>query len=176
MLYHGVYPVFVFDGATPTLKRHTTAARRQAHVNKAMQVRRTAEKLLKNSMKARLLREEEITKSLRSDSDDLMLDYQLARDQTEKIGIDDVENTQLDSAAHQSGLQGQHASGNSFYDRKLSANAKHGLCEDDEMEIPVLDNIDPEVLAKLPPSVQFDIMLKMREQERSRAEIPKNEK
>lgn len=164
MLYHGVYPVFVFDGATPTLKRHTTAARRQAHVNKAMQVRRTAEKLLKNSMKARLLREEEITKSLRSDSDDLMLDYQLARDQTEKIGIDDVENTQLDSAAHQSGLQGQHASGNSFYDRKLSANAKHGLCEDDEIEIPVLDNIDPEVLAKLPPSVQFDIMLKMREQ------------
>ena len=34
-----------------------------------MQVRRTAEKLLKNSMKARLLREEEITKSLRSDSE-----------------------------------------------------------------------------------------------------------
>ena len=55
LLYHRISPIFVFDGATPALKRRTTAARRRIRENKQGQVRRTAEKLLLNAMKASVL-------------------------------------------------------------------------------------------------------------------------
>lgn len=55
LLYNRIMPVFVFDGATPALKRRTTAARRRLRENKQGQVRRTAEKLLLNAMKASVL-------------------------------------------------------------------------------------------------------------------------
>ena len=55
LLYHRISPIFVFDGATPALKRRTTAARRRLRENKQGQVRRTAEKLLLNAMKASVL-------------------------------------------------------------------------------------------------------------------------
>ena len=38
LLYHNVRPVFVFDGATPALKRLTTAARRQRREVQAAKV------------------------------------------------------------------------------------------------------------------------------------------
>ena len=55
LLYHRISPIFVFDGATPALKRRTTAARRRLRENQQGQVRRTAEKLLLNAMKASVL-------------------------------------------------------------------------------------------------------------------------
>jgi DNA excision repair protein ERCC-5 len=52
MLFHKIKPVFVFDGATPELKRHTVASRRQQHDNAAVRLRRTAEKLFANKLLA----------------------------------------------------------------------------------------------------------------------------
>ena len=44
-------PVFVFDGATPALKRATNAARRQRREAQQVVLRKTAEKLLLNQLK-----------------------------------------------------------------------------------------------------------------------------
>eukprot|EP00201_Polytomella_parva_P019322 CAMPEP_0175047742 /NCGR_PEP_ID=MMETSP0052_2-20121109/5774_1 /TAXON_ID=51329 ORGANISM="Polytomella parva, Strain SAG 63-3" /NCGR_SAMPLE_ID=MMETSP0052_2 /ASSEMBLY_ACC=CAM_ASM_000194 /LENGTH=438 /DNA_ID=CAMNT_0016311671 /DNA_START=246 /DNA_END=1559 /DNA_ORIENTATION=+ len=55
LLYHRVWPVFVFDGATPALKRMTNAARRRRRERQEILVRRTAEKLLLNQLKKQVL-------------------------------------------------------------------------------------------------------------------------
>jgi len=51
LLFHRVRPVFVFDGATPALKKRTTAARRRQRDQQQAKVRRAAERLLVNRLK-----------------------------------------------------------------------------------------------------------------------------
>lgn len=51
LLFHKVRPVFVFDGATPALKRSTHIARRRRREAQEVALRRTAEKLLVNRLK-----------------------------------------------------------------------------------------------------------------------------
>ncbi|GJN30634.1 hypothetical protein PR202_gb18956 [Eleusine coracana subsp. coracana] len=65
LLYLRVRPVFVFDGATPALKRRTLAARRRHRDAAQAKVRKTAEKLLLSQLKARKL--EELAEQIRSD-------------------------------------------------------------------------------------------------------------
>lgn len=48
LLFLRTKPVFVFDGATPALKRRTLIARRRQRENAQAKVRKTAEKLLLN--------------------------------------------------------------------------------------------------------------------------------
>lgn len=48
LLFLRTKPVFVFDGATPALKRRTVIARRRQRENAQAKVRKTAEKLLIN--------------------------------------------------------------------------------------------------------------------------------
>ena len=164
MLYHGMSPVFVFDGATPTLKRHTVASRRQFHVDKALQMRRTVEKLLLSSVKATLLHDEVVSKSVHDMGQGLRLDRHLKHVHVSQPGVDDDETAQPDGIAYHLEPHSRRADGERFYNRNPSANPKQGLCENVETEIPVLDAIDPEMLAKLPASMQFDLMLKIREQ------------
>jgi hypothetical protein len=45
-MFHRVRPVFVFDGATPALKRNTNIARRRRREAQQGVLRKTAEKLL----------------------------------------------------------------------------------------------------------------------------------
>lgn len=65
LLFLRVRPVFVFDGATPALKRRTLAARRRHRDAAQAKVRKTAEKLLLSHLKARKL--EELAEQIRSD-------------------------------------------------------------------------------------------------------------
>ena len=51
LLFHKVRPVFVFDGATPALKRMTHIARRRRREAQEVVLRKTAEKLLFNQLK-----------------------------------------------------------------------------------------------------------------------------
>jgi hypothetical protein len=51
LLFHRVRPVFVFDGATPALKRSTHIARRRRREAQEVQLRKTAQKLLLNRLK-----------------------------------------------------------------------------------------------------------------------------
>ena len=46
LLFLRIKPVFVFDGATPALKRRTVIARRRMREGAQARVRKTAEKLL----------------------------------------------------------------------------------------------------------------------------------
>ncbi|KAG9130143.1 hypothetical protein Leryth_019946, partial [Lithospermum erythrorhizon] len=57
LLFLRVKPVFVFDGATPALKRRTVIARRRQRENAQTKIRKTAEKLLLNQLKAMRLKE-----------------------------------------------------------------------------------------------------------------------
>jgi DNA excision repair protein ERCC-5 len=57
MLFHKIKPVFVFDGATPELKRHTVASRRRQHDNAEVRLHRAAEKLLTNKLLAYALQQ-----------------------------------------------------------------------------------------------------------------------
>ncbi|KAK3283757.1 hypothetical protein CYMTET_8569, partial [Cymbomonas tetramitiformis] len=57
MLFHRIRPVFVFDGATPALKRRTTALRRRLKEKQSAKIRKTAEKLLLNQLKTRVIDE-----------------------------------------------------------------------------------------------------------------------
>ena len=55
LLCNRVRPVFVFDGATPALKRQTVAARRQRRVQADVKLKRIAEKLLLGQLRAHAL-------------------------------------------------------------------------------------------------------------------------
>lgn len=57
LLYLRAKPVFVFDGATPALKRRTVIARRRQRERAQSNVRKTAEKLLLNHLRTRKLEE-----------------------------------------------------------------------------------------------------------------------
>jgi DNA excision repair protein ERCC-5 len=50
-MFHRVRPVFVFDGTTPALKRHTQISRRRRKEANQGQMKKTAEKLLMNQLK-----------------------------------------------------------------------------------------------------------------------------
>jgi DNA excision repair protein ERCC-5 len=57
MLYFGVRPVFVFDGATPLLKKNTTARRQRAKETSTKKVQQLAEKILLNQLQLQSLKE-----------------------------------------------------------------------------------------------------------------------
>lgn len=57
LLFHKVKPVFVFDGATPALKRSTNIARRRKREMQGAVLRKTAEKLLINRLKQQAVRD-----------------------------------------------------------------------------------------------------------------------
>ena len=53
LLCNRIRPVFVFDGATPALKRQTVALRRRRRMQADVKLKRVAEKLLLNQLRAR---------------------------------------------------------------------------------------------------------------------------
>ena len=55
LLFHNIRPVFIFDGATPALKRRTVVERRRRREQQGLRVGKTAEKLLLNQLKQHAL-------------------------------------------------------------------------------------------------------------------------
>lgn len=55
LLFHSIRPVFVFDGATPALKKKTLMLRAAARDRQEIKIRRLAEKLLRNRIKMDIL-------------------------------------------------------------------------------------------------------------------------
>jgi DNA excision repair protein ERCC-5 len=53
LLFHGVRPVFVFDGGAPVLKRRTIAGRKQRREGRGEDAARTARRLLALQVKRR---------------------------------------------------------------------------------------------------------------------------
>ncbi|KAJ3331976.1 DNA repair protein rad2 [Blyttiomyces sp. JEL0837] len=74
LLFHGIKPVFVFDGAAPTLKRKTIIARRKRKTGAEDSIQKTAEKLLEARLKLAALQNHLVpstTKTHSADSEDL---------------------------------------------------------------------------------------------------------
>ncbi|KAL6867323.1 hypothetical protein ACP4OV_015347 [Aristida adscensionis] len=187
LLFLRVRPVFVFDGATPALKRRTLAARRRHRDAAQAKVRKTAEKLLLSHLKARKL--EELAEQIRTDR----AKHDAKGKQVGSSREGETENTNQDQ--HQNGddnnSERPSASINQEkFDEMLAASlaaeeetdftdeGAHQFTsaplqrdeidededDDEDMIVPMTTgDIDPAVLASLPPSMQLDLLVQMRE-------------
>ncbi|KAF3628664.1 DNA repair protein UVH3 [Capsicum annuum] len=174
LLYLRTKPVFVFDGGTPALKRRTVVARRRQRENAQAKIRKTAEKLLLNHLKAMRLKE-------------------LSVDLENQRKLNDAKGKKVITEA--TGTMGNMAEGNGLvtenYDKEaldemLAASIQaeedwnfdddastsvagapaenDNTDEDEEMILPATQGkVDPSVLAALPPSMQLDLLGQMRE-------------
>jgi len=57
LIFYNVKPIFVFDGATPQLKRRTLSLRRSQRNKQKLRLRRIAEKIVLNELKLKKLKE-----------------------------------------------------------------------------------------------------------------------
>lgn len=189
LLFLRARPVFVFDGATPALKRRTLAARRRNRDAAQAKVRKTAEKLLISHLKASRL--EELAAQIKSDRakhDAKGKQVESSRrEETEKTDgdqnrNDDGENSKgtaapinqekLDellaaslAAEDEAGLtdKGEHNSASVPLQEGTGIDEDEND-DDEEMMFPITTgDIDPAVLASLPPSMQLDLLVQMRE-------------
>ncbi|XP_010555901.1 PREDICTED: DNA repair protein UVH3 isoform X2 [Tarenaya hassleriana] len=190
LLYLRTKPVFVFDGGTPALKRRTVVARRRQRENAQAKIRKTAEKLLLNRvMRAQVvLREIEMKSSVvAEDGVDIVTEGLTKNDSKGKsvlLDEDDLvknmkSNPERDTAVLMKDYQEKldemlAASLAAEEDGNLTSNAstsaaaipseEEGSDEDEQLLLPAMDrNIDPAVLASLPPSMQLDLLVQMRE-------------
>ncbi|MCD9638800.1 hypothetical protein HAX54_022953 [Datura stramonium] len=174
LLYLRTKPVFVFDGGTPALKRRTVIARRRQRENAQAKIRKTAEKLLLNHLKAMRLKELSV---------DLENQRKLNDAKGKKV-ITEATGT-MENMADGNGLVTENydkealdemlaASIQAEEDWNFSADASTSCAgtpaendntdEDEEMILPATQGkVDPSVLAALPPSMQLDLLGQMRE-------------
>lgn len=187
LLFLRTKPVFVFDGATPALKRRTIAARRRHRDNARAKIRKTAEKLLLNHLKAKRL--EELAAEIKRQKGEANEKQNNDNDAKGKRVLDaDSEIGTEASDIRPGGDKGSGISSQENLDELLAASlaaeedmdictnvlkhpedgqGKEGDDDDDESEEMIFpaDNIqlDPAVLASLPPSMQLDLLVQMRE-------------
>ncbi|CAH9092387.1 unnamed protein product [Cuscuta epithymum] len=207
LLYLRTKPVFVFDGGTPALKRRTVIARRRQRENAQAKIRKTAEKLLLNHLKAMRLKElaadldnqreknaskgksvvSEDTDTVQEMSDGHCFSANLEKQQNENDPMgkkvvheesDAPKKISQENAFASNGVSNQSEidemlaasiaaeEDDSFFpDASTSAaGANEDDDEDEEMILPAMHGkIDPSVLAALPPSMQLDLLVQMRE-------------
>ncbi|XP_022739308.1 DNA repair protein UVH3 isoform X3 [Durio zibethinus] len=152
VLYLKTKPVFVFDGATPVLKRRTVIARRRQRENAQAKIRKTAEKLLLNHLKQ--MRLKELAKDLenqRKMQENNGKGRRVSLHKQYDANITDVALTNSDhvklkekSEVPIPAEEGGHSENEN---------------EDEEIILPEIDgNIDPDVLAALPQSMQRHLL------------------
>ncbi|RLN17931.1 DNA repair protein UVH3 isoform X1 [Panicum miliaceum] len=207
LLFLRVRPVFVFDGATPALKRRTLAARRRHRDAAQAKVRKTAEKLLlshryvfveefmikilmicKLRLSAQMRKLEELAEQIRSDR----AKHDAKGKQVESSREGEKENTNQDqnqngdtnnsggtigsinqekmdemlaaslAAEEETGFTGEEKHCTSV--PLQGAEIDEDEDDDEGMIFPMTTgDIDPAVLASLPPSMQLDLLVQMRE-------------
>ncbi|KAG9448758.1 hypothetical protein H6P81_008723 [Aristolochia fimbriata] len=176
LLFLRTKPVFVFDGGTPALKRRTVIARRRQRENAQAKIRKTAEKLLLNHLKAQRI--EEITKQIK--------DQRQMTDTKGKKIVAGQDNSMEVSPSKTEATKGTY--NQEYLDELLAASlaAEEGggpltgsvstptdaippvqedeEDENEEMILPEMNGkLDPTILAALPPSMQLDLLVQMRE-------------
>ncbi|XP_007031407.2 PREDICTED: DNA repair protein UVH3 [Theobroma cacao] len=155
LLYLKTKPVFVFDGATPVLKRRTVIARRRQRENSQAKIRKTAEKLLLNHLKQ--MRLKELAKDLEDQRKKQKNNAKGRKVSSDKpydaniVGCNAVELTNSD-----------HVNLKEKSEMPIPAEDGGGDENEDEYEeiiLPEIDgNIDPDVLAALPQSMQRQLL------------------
>nr|KJB11469.1 hypothetical protein B456_001G260400 [Gossypium raimondii] len=160
LLYLKTKPVFVFDGATPILKRRTVIARRRQRENAQAKIRKTAEKLLLNQLKQ--MRLKELAKDL---DNQRKMQKNNNKDKGKMVSSDNQSDTNFVGCNANVELTKE---GDVKLKEKLEVPsiAKDGGHNEDEDEdedeviiLPDIDgNIDPDVLAALPQSMQRQLL------------------
>ncbi|XP_057816158.2 DNA repair protein UVH3 isoform X2 [Cryptomeria japonica] len=177
LLFLRVKPVFVFDGGTPALKRRTVIARRRQRERAQAKIRKTAEKLLLNHLRTRKL--EELAQEIQNAKE-------VRKPSTNKNEVHGDIDLKLEAACSSQTLNdsGSYEATDALLAASLAAeddgqletlvSESHEAIHNDESEdtdgneemiLPVNQGkIDPAVLAVLPPSMQLDLLVQMREQ------------
>ncbi|KAB2075656.1 hypothetical protein ES319_A07G237200v1 [Gossypium barbadense] len=158
LLYLKTKPVFVFDGATPILKRRTVIARRRQRENAQAKIRKTAEKLLLNQLKQ--MRLKELAKDL---DNQRKMQKNNNKDKGKMVSSDNQSDTNFVGCNANVELTKE---GDVKLKEKLEVPsiAKDGGQNEDEDEDEVIilpdidENIDPDVLAALPQSMQRQLL------------------
>ncbi|XWS40772.1 hypothetical protein CRYUN_Cryun17cG0024300 [Craigia yunnanensis] len=158
LLYLKTKPVFVFDGATPVLKRRTVIARRRQRENAQAKIRKTAEKLLLNHLKQTRLKE--LAKDLENQRK-----MQKKNGKGKKVSFDKPfdakiagcnSDVELTNSSH---VKLKEKSEVSIPAEDGGHNENEDEDEDEEIILPEIDgNIDPDVLAALPQSMQRQLL------------------
>lgn len=175
LLFLRVKPVFVFDGGTPALKRRTVIARRRQRENAQAKIRKTAEKLLLNHLKTRKL-------------EDLVRQIHNPKSNENSAGgknegrVDIGEKGDAGCSSQAVNINGSYEANDALLAASLAAEGQleievstspeeihseesEDMDESDQMILPVMQGkVDPSVLAVLPPSMQLDLLVQMREQ------------
>ncbi|KAG7981920.1 hypothetical protein I3843_04G023000 [Carya illinoinensis] len=180
LLFLRTKPVFVFDGATPALKRRTVIARRRQRDNAQAKVRKTAEKLLLNQLKAMKLKElakeiENQKKRQKKQKNDAkgekifseetsMVGNQLERDDMVSKSFSQEKLDEMlaaSIAAEDNGRFPNNASTSAAAAAIIPA--EEDGSEEEEMILPAENGeIDPAVLAALPQSMQHDLLVQLK--------------
>ncbi|ERN10327.1 DNA repair protein UVH3 isoform X1 [Amborella trichopoda] len=174
LLFLRTKPVFVFDGGTPALKRRTVIARRRQRENAQAKIRKTAEKLLLNHLKKRKLEElaKEFAvgrKKIGAKGKGVVTEPSKLVAEEEKEGVKEAYNQDNADALLAASLaaeeDGAFISEASTSAAGVPIEEEDNLDESEEMIFPTgQGKVDPAILAALPPSMQLDLLVQMREQ------------
>mmetsp|Transcript_9239 Transcript_9239/g.56168 ORF Transcript_9239/g.56168 Transcript_9239/m.56168 type:complete len:317 (-) Transcript_9239:6098-7048(-) len=166
MLFHKIKPVFVFDGGTPALKKRTVADRRRRREVQEAKLKRVAEKLLLNHLKkqrsaGRNLPRQDLERHTGPPN-------QEDRDETEEHmkHKNVLQPVIVDKGKQAIDVEAGCVEADDERADTIPTNLDNDQEEDESVVLP--DNIaemDPQALSELPPSMQFDVLLKMREKQ-----------
>ncbi|GMP29190.1 hypothetical protein CsSME_00004405 [Camellia sinensis var. sinensis] len=174
LLFLRTKPVFVFDGGTPALKRRTVIARRRQRENAQAKIRKTAEKLLLNHLRA--MRLKELANDLESQrqkngakgkkvitDQKEMADDNAEGNNTASFSLNQEELDEM-LAASLAAEEDESFTGNASTSGMGIPTEEDNDSDDEEMILPAMNGkVDPAVLAALPPSMQLDLLVQMRE-------------
>lgn len=175
LLYLRTKPVFIFDGGTPALKRRTVIARRRQRENAQAKIRKTAEKLLLNQLKQIRLKElaDELEKQRRTNDAKgkkvVADEVQMAQETSgQSLLFTDGYNQEALDEMLAASLAAEEDEGfppaESSFGVGIQTEEEEGADEDEEMILPTMHGkVDPAILAALPPSMQLDLLVQMRE-------------
>ena len=164
LLYLSIRPVFVFDGSTPALKKQTLQERRRRREQQDARVRKTAEKLLMNRLKQHAL--EEVRKKAEQNAIDGHIIGPSGAGGEGETG----ENIENGGDAKQQEDHGKDTNlKKDEIEKKATLSSSSDEESDGEFEVEIDDTIDHEVLSTLPPSMQLEVMLQIREKAMSAA-------
>uniref|UniRef100_A0A7N0UPT8 DNA repair protein UVH3 n=1 Tax=Kalanchoe fedtschenkoi TaxID=63787 RepID=A0A7N0UPT8_KALFE len=176
LLFLRTKPVFVFDGATPALKRRTVLARRRQRENAQAKIRKTAERLLLNHLKQVNLkrlaedlknqRQDDVGKGKKivvgevdnADNYSQRTEFKPASDSQEKL--DEMLAASLAAEDNWTCVGDESASASGVFLEEENNEDE----EQEELLLPTIQgDIDLNVISSLPPSMHLDLLAQMRE-------------
>ncbi|KAI8342454.1 hypothetical protein BC941DRAFT_140769 [Chlamydoabsidia padenii] len=169
LLFYNIKPVFVFDGGAPTLKRSTIRERRKRRQGVKLNIKHTAEKILKAQMKAQLLKEEE-KRRLALQAGDEPFKNAGDSDDEDYVYLEQLDNTAaIDTLRHQNAIkQDQYELPPMEYNKPLEKKTRNKLdprlATDQELQDfidefkPSDIDMDSSVFQALPTEIQYEII------------------